>query len=104
MIQLPLQTTAGTNLVLLALVGSLAISIVLSFVVGRNGLRGYRRSNDRRLLLLALGIVLLSGGAILFNIALSTLTRTPEWLVATAVDTVRLCGLLIIVIAIYDTR
>jgi hypothetical protein len=90
------------DLLLLALSSSLLASVALSYLIGVRAIRRYRASSDRGYVFLATGIILLSGVPIVTNVVLSSATPTPEWLVSTTVDLIRLAGLLAILGAIYE--
>ncbi|WP_124954266.1 hypothetical protein [Halocatena pleomorpha] len=102
MMVLPLQTVTGGAGVVVVFFISLLISVVLSFVIGLKGIRSYRESHDRGIVLLTVGIVLLSGVPAGINVALTTLTAVPGWTVETTVNLIRLFGLVIILVTIYD--
>lgn len=98
----PLQTTIGNTAAVAVLFISLQVSIVLSLVIGLRGVRSYRESHDYRIVLLVIGILLLSGVPTSINIVFTTFTAIPGWTVAAAVDLIRLFGLVIILVSIYD--
>jgi hypothetical protein len=96
----PLQVDVGRIVVVLLFL-SLLLAVALSVVVAVRGVRGYRRTGDRALLYLAVGIVLLSGAPVTLNLALSTATGAGEATVTTAANLTRLAGLGVIIRAIY---
>ncbi|MFB6075045.1 MAG: hypothetical protein ABEJ89_08540 [Haloarculaceae archaeon] len=97
----PLQTTASAGPVALLLFLGLLLSGVLSAVVLARGVESYRRTGDPALLGLAVGILLLSGGATLVNLGLANATPLPTWAVTTAADLTRLAGLAVMLAVIY---
>lgn len=102
MMLLPLQPTPNSTVVVLLLFISLLVSVVLSVVIVFKGVQGYRTSHDQGIVLLVGGILLLSGIPTSINVVLATATAVPGWGVATTVDLIRLLGLLIILVSIYD--
>ncbi|WP_147464889.1 hypothetical protein [Halococcus sp. IIIV-5B] len=91
-----------TSLVLTSFI-SLLVAVILSFTIAARAIRSYRTTRNRGIALLALGIVLLSGIPVIVNIILSTVTTMPWWVVAMTIDLIRLAGLLIILVTIYDS-
>jgi hypothetical protein len=98
---LPLLQLDVGRIVVVLLFLSLLLAVALSAVVAVRGVRGYRRTGDRALLFLAVGIVLLSGAPVTLNLALSTATGAGEATVTTAANLTRLAGLGVIIRAIY---
>ncbi len=92
--------TAGAVLMLFV---SLFISIVLSLVIGHRGIRRYVETREQGILLLTIGIVLLSGAPIGIDVVLVTATALPGPAIAAFVDLIRLVGLVVILVTIYDT-
>lgn len=101
MISLPLQTTIGGVEVLLFI--SFLVAVVLSLVIGIKGIQSYQESHDPGIVLLTVGILLLSGIAVSINVALTTFTAVPSGVVTTGVDLVRLLGVILIIVTIYDS-
>lgn len=102
MMSLLLQTATGGAEVVAVFFVSLLVSVVLSLIIGLKGVRSYRESHDRGIVLLAVGILLLSGVPTSINVALTTVTPVPGWAVATTVNLIRLMGLVTILVTIYD--
>lgn len=102
MTALPLQPTTGDVEVVVLLFISLLVAVVLSLVIGIKGIQSYRASSDRGIALLTVGILLLSGVAVSLNVALRMFTVVPGWSVTTAVNLVRLLGIVIIIVTIHD--
>ena len=100
---IPLQITTNALGVVVVLFVSLLVSVVLSLVIGLRGGRRYYETRNGGVLLLTLGIVLLSGVPTSINVALTTFTDLPGAAIATLVDLVRLLGLVVVLVTIYDT-
>lgn len=88
---------------LLAFLGAV-LAVVLSVLVLARGLQGYRRSRDPGLPCLAAGIVLLSGGVVAVNLALTNVTGLDRSPIQVAANGTQLAGLVAVLAAIYRTR
>ena len=98
----PLQTATGgsTLVVVLALVG-LLLTAVLSLAVASLMVRGYRRHRDRARLSLAVGLILLTTGPILAQLALTNLTDVSVAGRSAVANASKLLGLCAMLYAIY---
>lgn len=103
MISLPLQSITDETVVVVLLFISFFVAVVLSLVVGVKGLQSYRVSHDRGIVFLTVGILLLSGVAGSINVAFTLFTAVPGWIVTTGANLVRLLGVIIIIVTIYDS-
>lgn len=81
---------------------SLLVSIVLSLVIGVKGIRSYRQSHDRGIVLLTVGILFLSGVPVSVTVVLRTFVAVPSWAMPTTSNLIRLLGIVIIIVTIYD--
>ena len=99
---LPGQSVVGGSPaeVLLAML-STAVLVVLSLVVAYEAVRGYRGSDDRALLALAIGIVLVSAGPTFATLVLTNLTSAPSDAVTLLQRVSEFLGLLTMVYAMY---
>lgn len=95
-----IQTISAGELMLVAVGLSLVLSVALSFLIGGRALREVR-DGERRPVLLACGIVLLSGVPVLLNLGVSTLTNAPDWTVSIVADLSKLAGVSMILLTIY---
>ena len=101
----PLQTvtdaTGGSPLaVLLALIG-LLLTAGLSLVVAYLVVQGYRRNRNRARLYLAIGLVLLTTGPIVIQLALTNFTTMSAVERSAAANASKLVGLMAMLYAIY---
>ncbi|WP_330632145.1 hypothetical protein [Halocatena halophila] len=86
----------------LLIVTSFVLACVLSLVIAIKGIRAYRESRDRGIAWLTAGIVLLGGGALGVSFSLASLGTIPHWIVITGANLVRLAGVVIIIVTIYE--
>ncbi|QPV63523.1 hypothetical protein I7X12_02490 [Halosimplex litoreum] len=95
------SATGGSVVIAVLVLLGLAVAAGLSLLIAYEALKGYRGTHDRAMLLLAVGIVLLTGGPIALRIALPTLTDTPESVRLLSTTVSELLGLGCILYAIY---
>ncbi|WP_053948084.1 DUF7521 family protein [Halolamina sediminis] len=98
---IPLQLPElGAAVGVLFFVGSI-VSIVVGGIVGYRALRGYRRTQQRSLLLFGVGLLLLVSVSKLVNIGLSSMLSSTA-LIGPATELCRLAGAVVLTYAIYD--
>jgi len=95
------SATGGSVVIAVLVLLGLAVAAGLSLLIAYEALKGYRGTRDRAMLLLAVGIVLLTGGPIALRIALPTLTDAPESVRLLSTTVSELLGLGCILYAIY---
>ena len=81
---------------------SFLVAVVLSLVIGVKSVRSYRASHDRGIALLTVGILFLSGVPVSVTVALRMFATAPGWAVTTTGNLIRLLGIMIIIVTIYD--
>ena len=98
----PLQTaTGGSTLVVVLALAGLLLTAVLSLAVAYLIVRGYRRHRDRARLSLAVGLILLTTGPILAQLALANLTGVSMAGRSAVANASKLLGLGAVLYAIY---
>jgi len=99
----PAQVTATGGSAVLAVLALLGLFVAagLSLLIAYEALRGYRGTQERAMLYLAVGIVLLTAGPIALRIALPTFTDAPESVRLLSTTVSELLGLGCILYSIY---
>ncbi|MUV89882.1 hypothetical protein GJ629_08230 [Halapricum sp. CBA1109] len=100
MIPTALALGAG-QLTAVSLFAGVAVSVALALLIAVRAFGGYRRTRNRRLLALAVGLLCIVAVPKVVNIGLSAATELDPTLVNVLADGYRVAGLTVILVSIY---
>lgn len=97
----PVPLSTGGGLVAVSLFAGVFVSIALALLIVVRAFQGYRRTKSRRLLALAVGLLLIVAVPKLANLGLANTTGVAPATITVLTGTSRVAGLGVILAAIY---